>query len=141
MSRRLSNHLRALRRAVPALQREIANKVIAVEAAKFHNENFRAQAWTETGQQWQARKDKDSTRSLLVKTGRLRRSATAGRTRGNVVDFVLPIYGKVHNYGERAGRGSGFKMPRRQFAGQSTKLKRQFYTKATELINRRMNRL
>jgi len=137
----LSMQLRRLRRSIPQLKNEIAQKVIAVEAGKFHNENFRSQAWTETGSSWQPRRDKDTTRSLLVKSGRLRRSATSGRTRGGIVDFVMPIYGKVHNDGMRAGRGGGFRMPRRQFAGQSSKLKNRFKRKAELIIKRRMNRL
>lgn len=137
----LSQQLSTLRRSIPQLKREVAQKVIAVEAARFHNENFRAQAWTETGSSWKPRKDQDTTRSLLVKTGRLRRAATSGRTRGNKVSFVMPIYGKVHNEGMRAGRGGGFRMPRRQFAGLSSKLKNRMKYKTALLIKRRLNRL
>jgi phage gpG-like protein len=135
-------HLARLRRSIPQLQTELANQVVAVEAAKFHNENFRAQAWTETGRPWPPRKDKtDKGRAILVKTGRLRRSATTVRTRGNVVDFIMPIYGKTHNEGGRAGRGAGFQMPRRQFVGPSRKLQERIKRKAEMIINRRLNRL
>jgi phage gpG-like protein len=58
-----------------------------------------------------------------------------------MVDFVMPIYGKVHNDGLRAGRAAGFKMPKRQFAGQSRKLKARFKAKAQTYINRRLKRL
>lgn len=133
---------RTLRRSIPQLKAEIARQVIAVEAAEFHDENFRRQGYADTGvQPWKPRKDQDSTRSLLVKTGRLRQSATAGRTRGNVVDFVMPIYGKVHNEGGRAGRGRGFRMPKRQFAGPSRILKERFKAKAQTLIKNRLNRI
>jgi phage gpG-like protein len=133
---------RTLRRSIPQLKAEIARKVIAVEAARFHNDNFRRQGYADTGvKTWKPRKDQDTTRSLLVKTGRLRRAATAGRTRGNVVDFVMPIYGKVHNEGGRAGRGRGFRMPKRQFAGPSRVLKDRFKAKAQTLIKNRLNRI
>lgn len=39
-------------------------------------------------------------------------------------------YAKVHNEGLRAGRGAGFKMPRRRFIGKS----RQLDKKITEMI-------
>jgi len=66
-------YFRKLRAMIPQLEGELARHIIAVEAARFHNENFRAQAWTETSKPWPPRKDQDATRSLLVKTGRLRR--------------------------------------------------------------------
>lgn len=131
--------LARLRRSIPQLEAELARKVVAVEAAKFHNENFRAQAWTETGQSWQPRKDGDTSRNLLVKTGRLRRTATTGRTRANVVDFIMPVYGRVHNEGMRAGRGGGFRMPKRQFAGQSSKLNGRIKAKAKKIIEQRLS--
>lgn len=141
MSLNPTQYFRRLRMQMPQLKAEILAKVVAVEAAKFHHENFRAQAWSETEQSWQPRKDGDTSRSLLVKSGRLRRAATAGRTTATTVDFVLPIYGKVHNSGMRAGRGGGFQMPRRQFAGQSRILKNRFKTKAQIIIKRRLNNL
>jgi phage gpG-like protein len=126
---------------MPHLERQLAQKVIAVEAADFHNDNFRAQSWQDSSRQpWQPRKDQDTSRSLLVKSGLLRRSATAGRVRGSRVDFVMPRYGRVHNQGLKAGRGGGFKMPRRQFAGQSTALKKRFQRKAQTIINQRLRR-
>jgi phage gpG-like protein len=131
--------LARVRRTIPQLKAELAQKVVAVEAAKFHNENFRGQRWTDSGQAWQPRKDGDTTRSLLVKSGRLRRAATTGRTRGNVVDFVMPLYGKVHNEGMRAGRGAGFRMPRRQFYGQSRILNNRVKRKAALIIARRLS--
>jgi phage gpG-like protein len=137
---KLSMHLRLLRRSIPQLKNELAAKVLAVEAAKFHNENFQAQAWTENMRPWPPRQDMDDSRSLLVQSGRLRRTATTGRTRQNVVDFVMPIYGRVHNYGERAGRG-GFNMPQRQFAGPATKLKARIKAKAKTIIDARLKGL
>jgi len=84
-------YFRRLRAMIPQLESELARHIIAVEAARFNNENFRAQAWTETGKPWPPRKDQDSSRSLLVKTGRLRRAATTPRTRGQVVEFVMRL--------------------------------------------------
>ena len=117
---------RQLRRSIPQLEAEVTNKVIAVEAAKFHNENFRKSSWQGRGTtKWKDRKNKkEPGRALLVKSGRLRRAATTGRSSRNKVAFTLPIYGKVHNEGLRAGRGSGFTMTQRQFLGESPILKK-----------------
>lgn len=130
----LAGQLRRMRRAIPQLKNEIAAKVVAVESARFHNDNFRAQAWTESGQKWKPRQNKKSSRAILVKSGRLRRAATTPRVRNHVTDFIMPVYGKMHNTG--AG-----KMPKRQFAGQSVKLKNRMKAKAVKIINARLNRL
>lgn len=131
----LAGQLGRLRRSIPQLKIEIANKVIAREAANFHNANFRKQQWTEKKQKWKKRKNnKDKGRAILVKTGALRRAATSPEVRGNVVDFVMPLYGKIHN------EGVG-KMPRRQFAGQSTILKARFKAKAKKIIKQHLNSL
>lgn len=136
-----ARHFRQMRQMMPALKIEIVNQVIAVEAGKFHQDNFRARKWTDTGTAWKPRKDGDTSRALLVKTGRLRRTATRGRIQGDAVKFVMPIYGQVHNEGGRAGRGAGFRMPRRQFAGEARILKARFRRKAQLIITRRLNRI
>jgi len=42
----------------------------------------------------------------------------------NLIKLVVDLpYAKVHNEGLRAGRGAGFKMPKRQFMGQTAELK------------------
>lgn len=46
-------------------------------------------------------------------------------------------YAKVHNEGLRAGRGKGFRMPRRQFIGDS----RQLVRKVTALIEEELKRI
>ena len=49
-------------------------------------------------------------------------------SKGEVVVWTAPSafakepYGRVHNEGLRAGRGSGFIMPKRQFMGESEEL-------------------
>ena len=144
----LKGHLARIRKTMPQLNAELAKKVIAVEAAAFHDENFKNQSWE--GASWKAREDGDTSRGLLVglrnadnndKTEkRLRDGATAGVTRNNIVDFIMPIYGEVHNEGLKAGRGSGFIMPKRQFAGQSKVLKSRFKKKAIQLITKRLSK-
>jgi hypothetical protein len=122
-------------------------------AAQFHQENFRREAYqgSASSQLWPARKDGSTDRALLVgdgggrknrnAPGRLRRAMLSPRTRGSDTEFVAPIYAKVHNYGLRAGRGRGFVMPRRQFAGPSRVLKARFHRKASSLITNQLNRI
>ena len=138
---RLASHIRRLRNSVPALKIQIVNQVIAVEAARFHQENFRARKWTDTGTSWAPRKDNDTSRALLVKSGRLRRNATHARVKRDEVEFVMPLYGKVHNEGLKAGRGAGFFMPRRQFLGESRILTNRFTYKTKILLKRHLNSL
>jgi phage gpG-like protein len=98
--------------------------------------NFRKQGFDDkTVEKWKARKKKtyrtksgkvvdDTTRAILVKTGDLRRSIirVPNRAALNVKIQTDLIYAKVHNDGLRAGRGKGFKMPKRQFIGDSYNL-------------------
>jgi len=65
-------------------------------------------------------------RAILVKSGRLRRSLRSKKAGFLAVKIFTDVpYASVHNNGERAGRGKGFKMPKRQFIGYSGKLNRQ----------------
>lgn len=140
MSSRLSNHLRRLQRMAPLLKIEIAKKVIAVESASFHNENFRGQAYQgSTNEAWPARKIPDPGRKILIRSGRLRRQATRPNTVGSRVIYTLPGYGEVHNEGGKAGRGLGFQMPKRQFVGASPILKERFKRKIKTLIKNQLN--
>jgi len=104
--------------------------VMGVEATKHFRGSFRKGGFTDdTLHKWQRRKNnRDAGRAILVKTGRLKRSVQVVRrtltsvTIGSSGD--LP-YAVVHNDGLRAGRGRGFKMPKRQFIGDSKQLERK----------------
>lgn len=63
-------------------------------------------------------------RKRKILRGRTRRGgmgdATYYKAMGRAVRIINPkIYSSVHNYGENAGRGAGFKMTKRQFIGPS----------------------
>lgn len=147
----LAGHLRRFQRSIPQLKRDVARKVVSVESAQFHQQNFDREGYQDTHQTdlWPARKDGDTSRKLLISDGRnkkttpgrLRRAALSPRTSGEKVKYTMPKYGKVHNEGGRAGRGRGFRMPRRRFAGPSGILKKRIHQKAVIIINRRLNRL
>jgi len=167
MSEKASDYFKRLAAAMPALEQEIVRDVIAVEAERIHAENFRAEAFIDTPvDKWQPRiedlrggyyssiqdasaglksrkaKRGAKKRALLVKTSTLKGHALKGRTRNGAVEFVFPLeYERVHNEGLRAGRGSGFKMPKRQFVGESKVLTERINKKAKKLIDYHLKKL
>ena len=91
----------------------------------FQNERFEKKKWKEV----KRRKDKyikgaRATRKILTgDTGDLGRSVeNAKYTIGKATIISDLPYSAVHNEGLRAGRGRGFKMPKRQFMGDSDEL-------------------
>jgi phage gpG-like protein len=127
-----------LKGAEKKARKALENAVVEIgnTAKNFFVENFRKQGFDDkTVEKWKARKKKtyrtksgkvvdDTTRAILVKTGDLRRSIirVPNRAALNVKIQTDLIYAKVHNDGLRAGRGKGFKMPKRQFIGDSYNL-------------------
>lgn len=134
-----SEFFRKMKKDLSGLERHIADTIIKVEAEGFHAENFRKGGFTDrTFKKWPPRKDGDTTRALLVKSGTMRRHATSGKTKGNTIDFVMPLeYEKVHNEGGKAGRGQGFQMPQRQYIGESEELKKRIKLKAEQFLKRK----
>jgi phage gpG-like protein len=127
-----------LKGAEKKARKALENAVVEIgnTAKNFFVENFRKQGFDDkTVEKWKARKKKtyrtksgkvvdDTTRAILVKTGDLRRSIirVPNKAALNVKIQTDLIYAKVHNDGLRAGRGKGFKMPKRQFIGDSYNL-------------------
>lgn len=69
-------------------------------------------------------------RGILIKTGALRRSLMTRRFGYLRIKIISSLpYARVHNYGERAGRGKGFIMPKRQFVGYSESMNRKIVAK------------
>lgn len=98
------------------------------EAKNHFLQSFRNQGFTDRGfQAWKPRRTGKDGRAILVKTGNLRRSIKVGSARWErvAIGSYSIDYAKVHNYGLKAGRGKGFKMPKRQFIGDSEVLKRR----------------
>jgi phage gpG-like protein len=141
-----SDYFRNLANSIPALERQIVQDIIAVEAERIHAENFRAEAFIDQPvQKWPSRKKSDKNpakRALLVKTGTLKGHALKGRVRADAVEFVFPLeYERVHNEGLKAGRGSGFKMPKRQFVGESKVLTDRIQKKAQKVITEHLKKI
>lgn len=70
---------------------------------------------------------------ILNKTGRLKNSIRASSYVGTRVWWIRAYsnveYADVHNEGLRSGRGKGFKMPKRQFIGDSKTLDKKIQTR------------
>lgn len=105
------------------------------ERVKWKDVQRRQPAWSRNGKMVKnPYKGAALTRKVLTgETGDLGRSIQADRSRtgnGKAVVWTDPktftrsdrIYAAVHNEGLKAGRGKGFKMPKRQFMGQSETL-------------------
>jgi len=133
-----SDFFRELKRQIPKIEKEVAAKIIKVEANNFHADNFRREGFTDrTFKAWKKRKkEPDPPRSLLVKTSATKRIATLlGRVSLGKVKWTFPAeYMKVHNEGTD-------KMPQRQFVGESEKLKKAIQAKAKRYLDNKLNNL
>jgi phage virion morphogenesis protein len=117
--------IRRLQR-VESLKRSLPDGVGTL-AKNFFKKNFRKQGFDNNGvEKWKPRKRKDKGRAILVKTGNLRNSIRVKNATFNKITIATDVdYANVHNSGLRAGRGKGFKMPKRQFMGESNNLNKE----------------
>lgn len=121
INRKIRN-LKDAKRNIPVL--------VSNNSKNFFLQSFRNQGFTDNSlEKWQKRDNRSrrsSGRAILVDTGTLRRSIKVSQSSFNkiVITSNLP-YAAVHNYGLKAGRGRGFKMPKRKFMGNSKKLNQQ----------------
>ena len=113
---------RAIDRTIP---------VKAGRAAKDHfQENFKKSGfvnnglhpWTRSKRIGTAKDSAGSYGTLLSGRNHLYSSINYKPERGKVTIINEVPYARVHNEGLRAGRGKGFKMPKRQFIGESKEL-------------------
>lgn len=133
---------------------EAALTDMLITAQNHFTENFRKQGFDDRiVEKWQPRKRQfyrtkggrrvdDSTRGILIGkgTGTLRRSLRRLKTsRYSGIIYVTgnaTEYAKVHNDGLRAGRGIGFKMPKRQFVGHSYNMFQKIDRKVRQRLDR-----
>ena len=119
----LKEKLAELQRMKSTLPTKLAN-----EAKNHFLQSFRDGGFTDRNlSKWKPRKVNTKNnigRGILVKTGNLRRSIKVRYVSFDrvVIGSYGLVYAAVHNYGQRAGRGKGFKMPKRQFIGNSVQL-------------------
>lgn len=153
------NEAKILRQGLARFKVEAPKLIdVALTVANNHfTQSFRDQGFTDAGfTPWKQRKDKSDKykrgrqrdasggtvslnlgRAILVKSGALRRSLRKKRLTAFSGTISSPlVYAKVHNEGLRAGRGSGFKMPKRQFVGNSAKMVRKIENALAQKIDR-----
>lgn len=130
-ARKIANHLKKYEAEIDSMV-----NTMGVMAKNNFTANFRKQGFEdETVTPWQPRKRADigrsrGARSILIKSGRLRRSITF-RKKGKwsvVIGTDVP-YARRHNEGLN-------KMPKRQFIGYSGKLNRQIISSFSSKIKR-----
>lgn len=113
------------------IQNDVAD-IVGTEAVNHFKESFRDEAFSNKGEKdmpWQEVKRRQNaknagkaaaTRKILTgETGDLGNSIHYSKIGRNVAIKSDKVYAEVHNKGLRAGRGKGFKMPKRQFIGRS----------------------
>jgi len=117
------------------------------EAVNFFQDNFRRQGFLDRSvKPWKPRKKKDPGRGILIgKGGGSKLWNSIAKTSVNLGKKSVTIgikgdadkYASVHNYGLMSGRGEGFKMPKRQFIGESKVLNK----KIIRLIDKRLRKI
>lgn len=127
-----------------AIDRTIPVK--AGRAAKDHfQENFKKSGfvnnglhpWTRSKRIGTAKDSAGSYGTLLSGRNHLYSSINYKPERGKVTISNEVPYARVHNEGLRAGRGRGFKMPKRQFIGES----RELTKKVEEIIETEIGKI
>lgn len=100
---------------------KIGDIVLKNVLKNFEKESF-------DNQTWQPRKDNDTSRNLLVKSGSLRRSIRVVQATWQRISIGTDVeYAQVHNEGLKAGRGSGFTMPKRTFLDIDKETEREIH--------------
>lgn len=142
----LQSHFNRLKKEFQYLFDDYAPAIVGKTAVSFFKQRFKIEGWERAGdwQQVQRRMSswtrggktvknpykgaKLSRKILTGDTGDLGRSIEIMKmSSGSVTIWSRPIgsnkvYARVHNEGLRAGRGTGFIMPKRQFMGMHPEL-------------------
>jgi len=120
---KLSSEMRAkTKQAERLIAQRLPDKIIQL-ATQLVDESFEKEQyqdgksgkWASRKNDSEAPKKRTNRRALLVETGKLISSVEIERRGENVSIHSDVEYAQVHNQGEKAGRGSGFQMPKRQF--------------------------
>lgn len=123
---KLKQNAEAVKHAIhTALPVKIGN-----EAENHFKDNFRKGGFVDAGlERWKpakrigrAKGAAGSYRTLLSGRNHLYNSVRHRTAPGKAIIYNNVNYAAVHNEGLRAGRGKGFKMPKRRFIGPSRKL-------------------
>lgn len=154
MSRNLRYWTEDFRRRRNDIDQYIAQRlpdVVGIEHVKHFKQSFRNQGFTDQSlDKWQPRKtprgkrarERSQGRAILIglankKGNHMRDSFIKSISNKRVVIRNTKTYANVHNEGLKAGRGKGFVMPKRQFAGHSHTLD----IKMDRMIERTINKI
>ena len=113
--------LRNYERAKRAIPNQVAKAAVKVFQDSFKMGKFNSRG----GRAWKRRKKDTKSHPLMIRSGGLRRSITAVAVRFDLIRIkAMSRYSKVHNRGlnSKAYGKHPFKMPERQFMGESTVL-------------------
>jgi phage gpG-like protein len=149
----MQNFIKTIKKIEKFLNRQVF-EIVGNEAVSHYKQSFTDEGFTDTGKQkWQevkrrtnprnfrtitrgkrkgvsVAKKKSFTKGILVQTGELKDSIVYKRGDGrSVIISSDKVYAEVHNKGLRAGRGKGFRMPKRQFIGKSAELNKKISNK------------
>lgn len=125
-----NKHLSTVQIAIKGFVNKDAPRIAANVAVNHFKENFQKQGfekkkWKEVKRRKSSKvKGARSTRKILTgNTGDLGRSFEKPTFKPSTALIISDLpYSAVHNLGLRAGRGKGFRMPKRQFMGESEML-------------------
>ncbi len=112
---------------------------IKVTLTEEFDKNFENKSFF--GQKWKARKSTRAGGSLLIVSGRMRKSIKAQVIKNSVTFTSDTPYASVHNQGLKSGRGKGFTMPKRQFIGDDPKVQETCKNIIEKNINDFLNNL
>jgi phage gpG-like protein len=118
----------------------VGDEAVSHYKKSFRNEGFtnaNLKKWKEVKRRMNPRNHKAAaTRPILTGTGELADSIKYRRGSGRkVIISSDKVYAQVHNEGLRAGRGKGFRMPKRQFIGKSAELTKKINAKVARHLN------
>ncbi|GAB1404533.1 MAG: phage virion morphogenesis protein [Lentimicrobiaceae bacterium] len=139
-------HLQRQQQSVSRAITKQLPKIIGKRAVSIFKINFQLEVFQDGGvEKWQVVKRHTNprtigtakTRKILTgKTGDLGRSLKYETGVASVTVYSDVIYADVHNEGLRAGRGKGFKMPKRQFIGDSKEIDDMIEREIDQAINK-----
>lgn len=137
-AKKILTHQIAFELAIKSLKTEVGDIAVKHFKKSFDMEGFNDVPF----KRWKPLKRERSryaNRKILTQTGTLKRSLRYNSYVGSKIWWVNVssplIYANVHNEGLMAGRGAGFKMPKRQFMGDSKLLDKKIQRRIETRIN------
>lgn len=137
----LNQRVNAIKKVLITLPRDIGDTAVL-----FTKERFKQQNWkNKSAVAWQKRKGtakRNKGRSLLMDTGRLKRSIRRKRTTSNSVTIGSNVpYAKAHNEGVNkkvtvGARTRNMNLPKRQFMGKSHALDKRIKAEINRQITK-----